>query len=189
MVLVQRFRRFVRPRRPFASPVSLSPLHTATGLGPVVFGYVAQIKGFRYVSWILLAVSGFFALILPFILDETRASVLLSRKAARLRKETGDMRYQSKDDFERGSVREMMKTSLGRPVQMLMREPVLIAITAWISFTWVRCRRPCRRRRSFRADLLNLLLRFSGRPLYVLLRSRGSRRLRYSVVSCERDPN
>ncbi|BGO94746.1 hypothetical protein NBRC10512_007307 [Rhodotorula toruloides] len=108
----------------------------ATGLGPVAFGYVAQIKGFRYVSWILLAVSSFFALILPFILDETRASVLLSRKAARLRKETGDERYQSKDDFERGSLREMMSTSLGRPVQMLLREPVLIAITAWISFTW-----------------------------------------------------
>lgn len=130
------------PSRPrldltWAAPSASAP-STATGLGPVAFGYVAQIKGFRYVSWILLAVSSFFALILPFILDETRASVLLSRKAARLRKETGDERYQSKDDFERGSLREMMSTSLGRPVQMLLREPVLIAITAWISFTWVR---------------------------------------------------
>lgn len=108
------------------------------GLGPVMFGYLAQIKGFPYLSWVLFAMSSVFALSLPFILDETRASVLLSRKAARLRKETGDERYQSKDDFERGSIRELMKTSLGRPVQMLMREPVLIAITAWISFTWVR---------------------------------------------------
>ncbi|GAA6035825.1 hypothetical protein NBRC10512_007306 [Rhodotorula toruloides] len=106
------------------------------GLGPVLFGYLAQLKGFPYLSWVLFAMSSVFALSLPFILDETRASVLLSRKAARLRKETGDERYQSKDDFERGSIRELMKTSLGRPVQMLMREPVLIAITAWISFTW-----------------------------------------------------
>ncbi|GAA5900772.1 hypothetical protein JCM5296_004891 [Sporobolomyces johnsonii] len=108
----------------------------ATGLGPVCFGYLSQIKGFRYVNWVLFAMSGAFTLSMFFILDETRASVLLSRKAAKLRKETGDERYMSKDDFERGSLSEMMKTSLGRPIKMLCREPVLIAFTAWISFTW-----------------------------------------------------
>ncbi|BGP36441.1 hypothetical protein JCM10450v2_000341 [Rhodotorula kratochvilovae] len=108
----------------------------ATGLGPVAFGYLAQIKGFRAVTWVLFAISAAFAVILPLLLNETRASVLLSRKAARLRKETGDERYVSRDDFERGSIRQMFKTSLGRPVKMLIREPVLIAMTAWISFTW-----------------------------------------------------
>ncbi|BGP12470.1 hypothetical protein JCM10213v2_000387 [Rhodosporidiobolus nylandii] len=108
----------------------------STGLGPVVFGYLAQTKGFRAVNWVLFACSAAFAIAVYFVLDETRASVLLSRKAAKLRKETGDDRYMSKDDFERGSLKEMMKTSLGRPVQMLLHEPVLLAITAWISFTW-----------------------------------------------------
>ncbi|GAA5892117.1 hypothetical protein JCM6882_005699 [Rhodosporidiobolus microsporus] len=108
----------------------------ATGLGPVVFGFVAEKKGFRDVQWILFAVSGAFALAMVFILDETRASVLLARKARKLRKETGDERYLSRDEFERGSIKEMFKTSLGRPVQMLLREPVLVAITAWISITW-----------------------------------------------------
>ncbi|GAA6020209.1 hypothetical protein JCM10207_004371 [Rhodosporidiobolus poonsookiae] len=108
----------------------------ATGAGPVCFGYLAQIKGFRYVHWALFAASAAFAVIMVFILDETRASVLLSRKAAKLRKETGDERYMSKDDFERGSLREMMKVSLTRPVRMLIHEPVLVAITAWISCTW-----------------------------------------------------
>lgn len=28
-----------------------------TGLGPVCFGYLSQIKGFRYVNWVLFAVS------------------------------------------------------------------------------------------------------------------------------------
>lgn len=66
------------------------------------------------------------------------ASVLLSRKAAQLRKETGDSRYQSRDDFERGSFAAMIHTSLARPIKMLYQEPVLIAFTAWISFVWVR---------------------------------------------------
>ncbi|GAA5972660.1 hypothetical protein JCM11641_002963 [Rhodosporidiobolus odoratus] len=108
----------------------------STGLGPVCFGYLAQIKGFRAPNWVLLALSAAFSVLIYFALDETRASVLLSRKAAQLRKDTGDERYISKDDFERGSLREMMKTSLGRPVQMLVREPVLIAMTAYISLTW-----------------------------------------------------
>lgn len=101
-----------------------------------MFGYLAQIKGFRYVSWAMFAMSGVFAVILPFVLDETRGSVLLSRKAAKLRKVTGDDRYQSKADYERASLVEMFRTSLGRPVRMLLTEPVLVAITLWISFTW-----------------------------------------------------
>ena len=80
--------------------------------------------------------SGAFAIFMPFVLDETRASVLLSRKAAKLRKTTGDDRYQSKDEFERASLAEMFKTSLSRPVRMLLTEPVLLAITLWISFSW-----------------------------------------------------
>jgi hypothetical protein len=80
--------------------------------------------------------SGAFAVFMPFVLDETRASVLLSRKAAKLRKTTGDGRYQSKDEFERASLAEMFKTSLSRPVRMLLTEPVLLAITLWISFSW-----------------------------------------------------
>ncbi|POY70315.1 hypothetical protein BMF94_6595 [Rhodotorula taiwanensis] len=108
----------------------------STGLGPVAFGYLAQIKGFHYVSWALFAMSGAFTVVMPFVLDETRGSVLLSRKAAKLRKSTGDDRYQSKGDIERGSLSEMFKTSLSRPVRMLLTEPVLLAITLWISFTW-----------------------------------------------------
>lgn len=92
---------------------------------------------FRVVVWIMLAMSTTFAVSLLFILRETRASVLLSRRAAKLRKETGDERYQSRDDFERGSFIIMMKTSLGRPIRMLYTEPVLLAFAIWYvpSFT------------------------------------------------------
>lgn len=83
------------------------------------------------VTWIMLAMSTTFAVSLLFILRETRASVLLSRRAEKLRKETGDERYQSRDDFERGSFIIMMKTSLGRPIRMLYTEPVLLAFAIW----------------------------------------------------------
>ncbi|KAL8276146.1 hypothetical protein RQP46_011440 [Phenoliferia psychrophenolica] len=108
----------------------------STGLGPVLFGAVEYRYGFRYIAWILMAMSGTFTLSLLVILKETRASVLLSRKAKKLRLETGDARYQARDDFERGSLVVMLQTSLGRPIKMLFTEPVLLSFAVWISFVW-----------------------------------------------------
>ncbi|SCV68375.1 BQ2448_496 [Microbotryum intermedium] len=111
---------------------------TKTGLGPIMFGYVEEIYDFRLIQWITMAASGAFTLALGFIVlpHETRASVLLSRKAARLRKETGGSRYQCKADVERGSFTHMMVTALSRPVKMLASEPILISFSAYISFCW-----------------------------------------------------
>jgi len=86
-----------------------------------MFGYLAQEKGFRPINWIMFALASTFSIALIPIVDETRGSVLLSRKAAKLRKETGDDRYVAKEEYERGSVTQMMKTSLARPLRMLTR--------------------------------------------------------------------
>ena len=108
------------------------PIDIATGLGPVAFGFLSQTKGFRYVNWVLFGMAVLVAIFTYFLLDETRASVLLTRKAKRLRKETGDERYLSKAEVEKTSLIEMWKTNLRRPVSLLCHEPVLISFTAWI---------------------------------------------------------
>ncbi|KAM0755764.1 MFS general substrate transporter [Meredithblackwellia eburnea MCA 4105] len=108
----------------------------STGLGPLFFGMVEYHYNFRYVAWILFALSGAFTIMLVFVLKETRASVLLSRKAARLRKETNNPRYQARGDAERASLLVMIRTSLGRPIKMLFTEPVLFSFAVWIAFVW-----------------------------------------------------
>ncbi|GAA5922098.1 MFS transporter [Sporobolomyces koalae] len=107
-----------------------------TGLGSVAFGYLAQVKGFRYVNWVLFALAGLLAVATFFLLDETRASVLLERRAKRLRQTTGDERYISKAEADRMSLVQVWKTNMHRPVSLLFHEPVLIAFTTWIGFTW-----------------------------------------------------
>lgn len=67
-------------------------------------------------------------------MKETRATVLLSRKAARLRRETGDARYQTHHDHARTSFGDTMRTALVRPLKILATEPVVIAFSIWISF-------------------------------------------------------
>ena len=66
---------------------------TATFLGPMFLGVTAQEAGFRWVFWVCFIISGVYFLALVLILKETRGSVILSRRAAKMREETRDERY------------------------------------------------------------------------------------------------
>lgn len=121
-----------------------------SGGGPAFMGYVPNSLGWYVVStrgrwltrprqWIqwIQGIVGLVTMVLFLLfLRETRGTVILSRKAARLRKETGDERYQCKADAERASLMILVKVSLTRPLWFLISEPVVIALTAWISFAW-----------------------------------------------------
>jgi len=107
-----------------------------TGLGPVFFSFAEARYGFRMISWCWFATSSALFVVMVPTMKETRSTVLLSRKAARLRRERGDARYQTHHDAERGSFGEMMRVALGRPLKILCREPVVIAFSVWIAFAW-----------------------------------------------------
>ena len=76
----------------------------ANGLGPIMFGYLAEARGFRLCFWIMFALSGLLTLAVALFQQETRESVLLSRKAKKLRKSTGDSRLVAQADEERASL-------------------------------------------------------------------------------------
>ncbi|KAL9937523.1 hypothetical protein V8E36_003932 [Tilletia maclaganii] len=107
-----------------------------TGLGPVWAGYAAQYLGWRWVQWISAAASGAFFLLLATTLSESRGGVLLARRAAQLRKDTGDQRYRARSEEERSSMAVLIKTSLTRPLWLLVSEPIVMAFSAWIAFAW-----------------------------------------------------
>lgn len=60
--------------------------------------------------------AGCLAIGIIFFTRETRGSVILSKRAKKLRKETGDERYQCRSDAERASLAVMLKVSLTRPL-------------------------------------------------------------------------
>ncbi|KDQ61601.1 hypothetical protein JAAARDRAFT_190341 [Jaapia argillacea MUCL 33604] len=107
-----------------------------TGLGPVSFGYIELALGFRYVNWIMFGLSGLFTIALVLLLQETRASVILTRKAAKLRLETGDLRYRAKAEEERASLSVLVKTSLLRPIRFFFTEAIVFVFTMWITYAW-----------------------------------------------------
>lgn len=71
-----------------------------------------------------------------FTIKETYAPILLARKAKRMRKETGDDRYVAPIEMNKLEPLEFFKTTLLKPFIMLFQEPMLLAITIYISFVY-----------------------------------------------------
>lgn len=109
-----------------------------TGLGPVWAGWVAQRQdlGWRWIQWIQAIFTAVAFIVLLIFLTETRGSVVLTRRAVKLRKETGDQRYRARAEEERASIAALIKTSLTRPLWLLVSEPIVFFFSLWISFQW-----------------------------------------------------
>lgn len=96
-----------------------------TGLGPMTMGFVEDAWGWRAIAYIQIVMAGVLCVAVIFLTEETRGSVILSRRAAKLRKDTGDSRYQCRSDAERASMTVLIKQSMTRPLCELYRRPSL----------------------------------------------------------------
>ncbi|GAA5858755.1 hypothetical protein JCM8547_004973 [Rhodosporidiobolus lusitaniae] len=107
-----------------------------TGLGPAVSGYIELKVGWRWVQWVQMMAAGVLAVAIIFFTRETRGSVILSRRARKLRKQTGDMRYQCRSDAERASLTVLIKVSMTRPLYLLGTEAIVFFFSLWVGFAW-----------------------------------------------------
>lgn len=89
-----------------------------TGFGPFWAGFVEgnTSLGWRWIQYIQAIYTGAGFIVLFIFLKETRGSVLLTRRAEKLRKETGDQRYKARAEAERASIAILIKNSLTRPL-------------------------------------------------------------------------
>lgn len=108
----------------------------ATGgpvLGPVVGGFAATAKGWRWPIWELCWISGFSTVVLAIFLPETLPDTILLKRARRLRKLTGDQSLRSMSEIKQSEMKtsEVMVEYLIRPFQ-LMREPAVLFIDLYL---------------------------------------------------------
>lgn len=112
---------------PFAGP----------GIGPVVSGYVVLAGlSWRWLFWILTIFAGVCWLQIVFTIPETYSPVLLAKKAKEIRKRTGDERYHAAIESQKMTLSQRLETILARPFKILFREPMLIALTLYMSFVY-----------------------------------------------------
>ncbi|KAF9005034.1 MFS polyamine transporter [Cyathus striatus] len=108
------------------------------GLGPFVAGWIENNPklGWRWIQWTQMMICGAYLVLVPFILTETRASVLLTRIAKKLRKETGDNRYRARVEDERASLRTLIFVSCTRPLYLMITELIVSSFSIWVGFAW-----------------------------------------------------
>ena len=135
-----------------------------TGLGPLVCGFIAQYTTWRWIFYMQIIIGGLISAAVLLFFRETRAPVILRKKAKLLNKWYEDLeaaginahqmpsgeggtrsekplvalriRWKVAADDERASLTTMLRTSLLRPFMLLFTEPVVFFFSLWAAFSW-----------------------------------------------------
>lgn len=101
-------------------------------LGPLIGGWL-QLAGWRWLFWFQLIISGVIYVALITIVPETYAPSILTKRAKKLRKETGDMSYVTEEEIDRRPFGETMRVCLLRPFQLLAFELIVTLFSIYMS--------------------------------------------------------
>ncbi|KAK8013883.1 major facilitator superfamily transporter [Apiospora arundinis] len=127
----------IMPRERRGTAVSVWSVGTILGpmVGPIIGGYVADVAGWRWMFWIMAMVVGVVTVFAYFVLEETYPPVLLERKAARLRKETGNPNFKSRLalDLTPG---QLFARSILRPTKMLLCCPIVTVMCTYVAILY-----------------------------------------------------
>lgn len=98
--------------------------------GYFLMSCVAQYRGWRDVFWALLGINGGLWLIMSVVLiafkNETRHSVLLRRRAERMKKQRNDSSVTVPEEMKQRSLGSLFKVTLTRPFRFLATEAIIM---------------------------------------------------------------
>ncbi|KAF2008410.1 benomyl/methotrexate resistance protein [Aaosphaeria arxii CBS 175.79] len=99
-------------------------------IGPIAGGYMGETVGWRWICWTLSIAAGFGAVVAFIFQEETYPLILLQRKAARLRKETGDSSLRAAAKPERNAA-QIFARSIIRPLRLLFLSPIVSLLSLY----------------------------------------------------------
>lgn len=108
------------------------------GLGPLVGGFVVQAKGWAWTIWVLMIVSGVAFVVLFFFLPETSSTNILYRRAARLRRLTGNNKLRCEPEIETANMtaNDIVLIALVRPFTLNFQEPIVLILNLYIALIY-----------------------------------------------------
>ncbi|KAE8450754.1 hypothetical protein EG329_005667 [Mollisiaceae sp. DMI_Dod_QoI] len=99
-------------------------------IGPIIGGFITEYVGWRWVFWVLTIAMGVVAIVFLILMRETYGVVILKRKAAKLRKSTGNPLLSSINDTGRDP-RVLLRIAIVRPVKMLAFQPIVLLMSIY----------------------------------------------------------
>ncbi|PNP60175.1 hypothetical protein THARTR1_00199 [Trichoderma harzianum] len=97
-------------------------------IGPVLGGFINYFTFWRWTYYVLLIWAGVMWVAIIFLVPETYHPILLRNKARKMRKDTGDDRWLAPLEKTQKTVAQAMVTSLLRPFQLLIFEPMCLSL-------------------------------------------------------------
>ncbi|KAF7301058.1 MFS general substrate transporter [Mycena indigotica] len=104
-------------------------------LGPIVGGFVGEKLGWRWIIWVNMIFAGFILLLCATI-PETFAPVILRKRAARLRADTGRENIVTEQELFKASFSQILTETLVRPFQMIATEPILLLMSLYVALIY-----------------------------------------------------
>ncbi|KAH7073100.1 major facilitator superfamily domain-containing protein [Paraphoma chrysanthemicola] len=107
-------------------------------LGPICGGFIAQRAGWRWNMWVVFIAACILTISLIFFNTETFHPVLLDRKTKKLRAELNRPELQNIMTYDKDapaqSQAQVIKNGMIRPLKMLIRSPIVLFCSLYISF-------------------------------------------------------
>lgn len=116
------------PMAAFSAAPFLGP-----AIGPLVGGFLSDAKGWRWLYWIQLILSGAVWVLITFTMPETYTPALLAKRAKKMRKETDNNRYVTEQDLDSRPMGEKLRLFLFRPFQLLFLELIVFLLSVYMS--------------------------------------------------------
>jgi multidrug resistance protein len=116
---------------------SLMPL-LGPAVGPVAGGWIAQKTTWRWCFWSTSILTVLIQVLGVIYLRETFGPVILAKRAAKLRKETGDQRWHTEwsgPGTDR-TLSKVLRVSLQRPFRLLATQPIIQVLAIYMAFIY-----------------------------------------------------
>ncbi|KAI1799241.1 MFS general substrate transporter [Daldinia bambusicola] len=114
----------------FMGMTALGPI-----LAPIISGFCSTSIGWRWTFWIGLIVAGA-TLTMAVFLPETYAPILLSQRAAKIRKENPKAQVYSASELEPHDFKQLFTRVLTRPIRMILTELIVTASCLYLSLVY-----------------------------------------------------
>ena len=115
-----------------------APSPLLTDIGPVISGFAAQEKNWRWALWPILWLNGPIFLLMFFLLPETHAPNILYRRAHRLRKVTDNQNLKSQSEIDQGkmSLASTVNNQLIKPFEITFKDPSVFFVNMYTSLLY-----------------------------------------------------
>ncbi|KAF1990129.1 MFS general substrate transporter [Aulographum hederae CBS 113979] len=105
-------------------------------LGPLMGGFAAMAKGWRWPLWEVVWMSFPVVLALLCFMPETSAPTILLKRARRLRKLTGDARVQSQSEIDQRNLTasHILVSALIKPMEIMFKDPAIFFVNLYTGY-------------------------------------------------------